>query len=68
MIKRLVSIGGAKFNCSTELKHTLINTTKEYLAAKPDEYDPGKIDVAVKDATRTVVGRWMDTLGSTGKA
>jgi tagatose 1,6-diphosphate aldolase GatY/KbaY len=68
MIKRLVELGGAKFNCSTELKHTLIDTTQSYLAEHKDEYDPGKIDVAVKNATREVVGRWMDTLGSTGKA
>ena len=68
MIKRLVAIGGAKFNCSTELKHTLIDTTKKYLAEKPDEYDPGKLDVAVRDATRVVVMRWIDTLGSAGKA
>lgn len=67
-IKRLLEMGGAKFNVSTELKYTLIDTTYNYITAKRDEYDPGKIDAAVKDATRLVVGRWIDLLGSAGKA
>lgn len=67
-IQRLIEMGGAKFNVSTELKHTLINTTYEYISSHRDEYDPGKIDAAVRDAIRKVVGHWMDMLGSTGKA
>lgn len=67
-IKRLLELGGAKFNVSTELKHTLIDTTYNYISAKREEYDPGKIDAAVKDAIRSVVGRWIDLLGSAGKA
>ena len=30
--------------------------------------NPGKLDVVVKDAIRKVVGRWIDVLGSAGKA
>ncbi len=41
-VKRLLEAGGAKFNVSTELKHTLINTTRDYIAANPEQYDPGK--------------------------
>ncbi|MGI6258702.1 MAG: class II fructose-bisphosphate aldolase [Anaerolineaceae bacterium] len=67
-VKRLLEAGGAKFNVSTELKHTLINTTKDYIAANPEQYDPGKVDIAVRDAIRIVVGRWIDLLGSAGKA
>jgi len=67
-IKRLIEMGGAKFNVSTELKHTLIDTTYEYIIANRDEYDPGKIDSAVKDAIRMAVGHWIDMLGSAGKA
>lgn len=67
-IKRLIEMGGAKFNVSTELKHTLIDTTYDYISANREKYDPGKIDIAVKDAIRQVVGRWIDTLGSAGKA
>jgi tagatose 1,6-diphosphate aldolase GatY/KbaY len=67
-IKRLIEMGGAKFNVSTELKRTLIDTTYNYISGKREEYNPGKIDIAVKDAIRQVVGRWIDTLGSAGKA
>ena len=67
-IKRLLAAGGAKFNVSTELKHTMIDAKFEYISAHRDEYDPGKIDVAVRDATRKVVMHWMDMLESTGKA
>lgn len=67
-IVKLIEMGGAKFNVSTELKHTLIDTTYEYIHAKRDEYDPGKIDAAVNAAIRKMVGRWIDILGSAGKA
>ena len=65
---RLLEMGGAKFNVSTELKYTLIDTTYNYITENRQQYDPGKVDVAVKDATRLVVGRWIDLLGSAGKA
>lgn len=67
-IKKLLAAGGAKFNVSTELKHTLIDAKFEYISSHRDEYDPGKIDVVVRDATRKVVMHWMDMLESTGKA
>jgi tagatose 1,6-diphosphate aldolase GatY/KbaY len=67
-ITRLIEVGGSKFNVSTELKHVLINTTYDYIGNKREEYDPGKIDAAVREATVQVVGRWMDILGSPGKA
>ncbi len=67
-IKQLIEMGGAKFNVSTELKHTLIDTTYDYISDNRDQYDPGKIDSAVKEAIHKVVGRWIDTLGSAGKA
>lgn len=67
-IKKLLAAGGAKFNVSTELKHTLIDTKWEYINAHRDEYDPGKIDVAVRDATRKAVMHWIDMLESAGKA
>lgn len=67
-VKRLLEAGGAKFNVSTELKYTLIDATYNYISAKRDEYNPGKVDVAVRDAIRSVVGRWIDMLGCAGKA
>jgi tagatose 1,6-diphosphate aldolase GatY/KbaY len=67
-IQRLIDMGGAKFNVSTELKHTLIDATYNYISAKREEYNPGKIDIAIKDAIRGAVGHWIDMLGSAGKA
>jgi ketose-bisphosphate aldolase len=67
-IKKLIEMGGAKFNVSTELKRTLIDAKYEYIAAHREEYDPGKVDVAVRDAIRKAVGHWIDMLGSAGKA
>lgn len=67
-ITKLIEMGGAKFNVSTELKHTLIDATYEYISGHRDEYDPGKVDAFVKDAIRKAVGHWIDMLGSAGKA
>jgi tagatose 1,6-diphosphate aldolase GatY/KbaY len=67
-IKKLIEMGGAKFNLSTELKRTLIDAKFAYISSHRDEYDPGKIDIAVRDATRKAVGHWIEMLGSSGKA
>ncbi len=67
-IARLRELGGAKFNVSTELKHALIDSTYAYIGDHRQEYNPGKIDAAVKDSIRAVVGRWIEALGSAGKA
>ncbi|MBI3169525.1 MAG: class II fructose-bisphosphate aldolase [Chloroflexi bacterium] len=67
-IVKLLAAGGAKFNVSTELKHTLLDAKWEYLNAHRDEYDPGKLDTFVRDATRNAVMHWMDKLGCNGKA
>lgn len=52
MVEKLVSPGDAKFNASPALKHTLIDTTFNYISEHREEYNPRKIDVAVKDAIR----------------
>jgi tagatose 1,6-diphosphate aldolase GatY/KbaY len=67
-IQKLIEMGGAKFNVSTELKRTLIDAKYDYLSAHREEYDPGKVDAAVRDAIRKAVGHWIDMLGSAGKA
>ena len=67
-VAKLLAAGGAKFNVSTELKHTLLDAKWEYLSAHRDEYDPGKLDAFVRDATRKAVMHWMDKLGCNGKA
>jgi ketose-bisphosphate aldolase len=66
--RRLVSLGGSKFNVSTDLKHALIDATYDYISSNRDEYNPGKIDISVKEAIKAKVGYWIDLLGSAGKA
>jgi ketose-bisphosphate aldolase len=68
VVRRLVSLGGAKFNISTDLKYVLLDTTRDYIAKHPDEYNPGKVDKAVRTATKERVARYIDLLGSAGKA
>lgn len=67
-IQKLIEAGGAKFNVSTELKRVLIDAKYNYINEHREEYDPGKVDVAARDAIRAAVGHWIDMLGSAGKA
>ena len=68
VVTRLVSLGGSKFNVSTDLKHCLIDTTYDYILSHKDEYNPGKIDASVKEAIKGRIKYWIDLLGSEGKA
>ncbi len=68
IVKTLISLGGSKFNVSTDLKHTLIDATFDYISGHRDEYNPGKIDGAVSRATITKIEAYMDLLGCSGKA
>jgi fructose-bisphosphate aldolase class II len=65
--RKLVAQGGAKFNVSTELKHVLSDSSWEYLAAKREDYNPGKLDSAVFDKTVELIYRWIDILGSANR-
>jgi tagatose 1,6-diphosphate aldolase GatY/KbaY len=67
-VERLIAAGGTKFNVSTDLKHALIDGVYEYIREHRNEYDPGKVDIAAKEATRKKVAYWIDMLGSAGKA
>ena len=67
-VRSLVELGGSKFNVSTDLKHTLLDATHEYLKNNSDEYNPGRLDKAVKSAIREKIGEWIDLLGCAGKA
>jgi tagatose 1,6-diphosphate aldolase GatY/KbaY len=67
-VRRLIELGGSKFNVSTDLKHALIDSVYDYISAHREEYDPGKVDLAVKAGIREKVSYWIDMLGSEGKA
>ncbi len=68
VVRKLISLGGSKFNVSTDLKHALIDGTYDYISAHRDEYNPGRVDKAAKAAVRDRVAYWMDLLGVSGKA
>ncbi len=67
-IKKLLAAGGAKFNVSTELKRVLIDAKYEYITAHREEYDPGKLDKFVREATKKAVMHWMQMIESVGRA
>jgi ketose-bisphosphate aldolase len=68
VVKKLVVLGGSKFNVSTDLKHALIDTTFEYITANREQYNPGKIDQAVKEAIINRINYWIELLDCAGKA
>jgi tagatose 1,6-diphosphate aldolase GatY/KbaY len=68
VVQRLVALGGAKFNVSTDLKHAWIDATHDYIEAHRTEYNPGKIDIAAKQAVAERVNYWIDLLGCAGRA
>jgi tagatose 1,6-diphosphate aldolase GatY/KbaY len=67
-VERLISSGGSKVNVSTELKHSMINAIYQYITDHREEYDPGKIDQAVKEAIKKTVFNWIEWFGCSGKA
>ena len=68
VVKRLIALGGAKFNVSTDLKYALIDATYDYISTHRKEYNPGKIDLAAKRAVMERVEYWIELLGCAGKA
>ncbi len=68
VVKKLVSLGGAKFNVSTDLKHTWINSIDDYLSEHKSDYNTGKLDSIAKDAIRAKIKSWITLLGSDHKA
>jgi len=67
-VRKLVALGGAKFNVSTDLKHTWIDAVHTYISAHRDEYDPGKLDAYARNSTKDKVKEWIALFGSAGKA
>lgn len=67
-VERLISSGGSKVNVSTELKHSMIDAIYQYITDHREEYDPGKIDQAFKEAIKKTVFNWIEWFGCSGKA
>ncbi len=68
VVRRLVHLGGTKFNVSTDLKYALIDSTYDYISAHRQEYNPGKIDIAAKQGVARRVDQWIELLGCEGQA
>jgi len=66
--KKLIAAGCAKVNISTMLKITFADSFKNYLEAKPKEYDPMKLQKAVHDDLVKMAKGFMETFGSAGRA
>jgi ketose-bisphosphate aldolase len=66
--QELIRRGAPKVNISTQLKITLADGYRKYLAEKPSEYDPLKLLGAVKRDLVAQVAYFMRVFGSEGKA
>jgi fructose-bisphosphate aldolase class II len=66
--KRLIAAGCAKVNISTMLKMTFADSFRNYLEAKPKEYDPMKLQKAVHTDLVKMAQGFMETFGSPGRA
>lgn len=64
----LIRLGAVKTNISTQLKITFADSFRDYLAAKPTEYDPLKLLNAVKKNVQAMAADYMRTFGSAGRA
>ena len=64
----LIARGAVKINISTQLKITFADAFRNYLAAKPTEYDPLKLLAAVKKEVQTVAAGFLRVFGGEGKA
>jgi fructose-bisphosphate aldolase class II len=66
--QELIRRGTPKINISTQLKITYADSFREYLAAKPAEYDPLKLQAAVKKNLVAKVKEFQAIFLSEGKA
>lgn len=67
-IQKAVSLGITKVNIDTDLRLAFTAATREFLAEKPEVFDPRKILKSGKEAMKEVVKAKMDLLGSCGQA
>lgn len=68
VVRKLIFLGGSKFNISTDLKHALIDATYEYISRNRYEYNPIKIDAFTRKTIIERINYWIDILGCAGKA
>lgn len=68
VFQRLIALGAAKVNISTDLKKTYADGFRTYLEQKPTEYNPLKLIGAVRDDVIRMAQGYFKIFGSEGKA
>ncbi len=68
VFKRLISLGAAKVNISTDLKKTFADGFRTYLEARPTEYNPLRLIGAVRGDVEKMAQAYFKIFGSEGKA
>ena len=66
--RELIKRGAPKVNISTQLKITYADSFRDYLRERPSEYDPLKLQAAVKKNVVAMVAGFMRVFGSEGRA
>ena len=67
VFKRLISLGAAKVNISTDLKKTFADGFHNYLTERPTEYNPLKLIGAVRSDVEKMAQSYFKIFGSEGK-
>ncbi len=68
VFRKLVSLGAAKINISTAIKHAYLGGVREFLEANPGEGNPLKLDAFVAQKVGEVTERHVRLFGAQGKA
>ncbi|MBD3287667.1 ketose-bisphosphate aldolase [candidate division KSB1 bacterium] len=67
VFRKCISLGCAKVNISTQLKHAFINEFVKYHQAHPNEYEPVKVLAAQYEQLKQEVKENIEFFGSSGK-
>lgn len=68
VFKKCISLGGAKINISTQIKHAFKDSLSEYFQKNPQVYEPVKILAYMRDKVQEVIESFIAKFGSEGKA
>ncbi|PIE36223.1 fructose-bisphosphate aldolase [candidate division KSB3 bacterium] len=68
VFQKVIRLGGAKVNISTQLKHAFKDSLAEYFQTNPDIYEPVKILTYMRDYVQDMTETFIDKFGSAGKA
>ena len=67
VFSRCISLGGAKVNVSTQVKHVYRDAYAKYLTDHPDDYEPVRIIKYVHEQIKEMIKGFIKTFGSDGR-